>query len=453
MLKVRLMEVFMSKPMLKFSTITVVTIVFIYAFSASYTFNNIDNIAYVTALGIDFSEDDKNLQVTFEFMDTSAFSSNQSSESTSLIIDTVTATSIHSSINLLNAYIGKEINLAHCKVIVFSDEIASKGIFSEITELMNDIQVRPTTNLIICRSKAIDYLESSTSSLEKVLTKYYDIFPNSSEYTGYTSNITIGQFYNDLVDKHSGNLAILGGLNDPSFSSKQSSSSSSSESSSGGESSKESSSSDESSGEKIESQNNTDNVSPSSIIAGDSPIIGDRGTENIGLAVFKEDKYIGNLTAMDTLCHTLIKGEVDSFVLTIDDTNFYENYLNVELIQSTTPKIKVDISGEYPVINIDLIFTGRILGIKNSTYDSTDLDLNKISNAVENYLKSEMLRYLNKSASEFGCDIDNFYKYAKYKFLTNKEWEEFDWSSKYPKSSFNISIESNIFYNLLNSDS
>ena len=445
----------MSKNILKFITITVVSIVFIYAFSASYTFNNIDNIAYVTALGIDFSED--NLQVTFEFMDTSSFSSNQSSESTSLIINTVTATSVHSAINLLNAYIGKEINLAHCKVIVFSDEIASKGISSEITELMNDIQVRPTTNLIICRSKAIDYLEKSTSSLEKVLTKYYDIFPNSSKYTGYTSNITIGEFYNDLVDKSSGNLAILGGINDPSFSSGSSGGSSgessSSGSSSGQESSGDSSSGDTSSSEKIENQENSDNVSPSSIIAGDSPIIGERGTENIGLAVFKEDKYIGNLTAMDTLCHTLIKGEVDSFVLTIDDTNFYENYLNVELIQSTTPKIKIDVSGEAPVIDINLIFTGRILGIKNSSYYSTDLDLDRISGAVENYLKSEMLTYLNKSTTEFGCDIDNFYRFAKYKFLTNKEWEDFDWASKYPKSSFNISIEANIFYNLLNSDS
>ena len=77
---------------------------------------------------------------------------------------------------------------------------------------MNNIQVRPTSNLIISKCKASMYLSESTSTLEKILTKYYDMFPNSSKYTGYTSNITIGEFYNSIINKDSGNLSILGGL-------------------------------------------------------------------------------------------------------------------------------------------------------------------------------------------------------------------------------------------------
>ena len=131
----------MSKNMLKFYAIVVLALVFLYAFSTSYTSDSVDNISYVIALAVDENEGEKNLQVTFEFMDTSTFSNEGSSESKSAIIDTVNASSINSAINLLNAYIGKQVNLSHCKVIVFSDKFAKKGINAEISELMNNIQV------------------------------------------------------------------------------------------------------------------------------------------------------------------------------------------------------------------------------------------------------------------------------------------------------------------------
>ena len=97
----------MSKNILKFYATVILVLVFLYAFSASYTSDSVDNISYVIALAVDENEGEKNLQVTFEFMDTSTFSKEGSSESKSAIIDTVTASSINSAINILNAYIGK----------------------------------------------------------------------------------------------------------------------------------------------------------------------------------------------------------------------------------------------------------------------------------------------------------------------------------------------------------
>lgn len=401
----------MSKGVFKFIVITVIFIIFIYAFSASYSANNIDNIAYVIALGIDVGSEEKTVQVTFEFMDASTFSSDSSSDSSSPIIDTVTSSSINSAINLLNSYVGKEINLSHCKVIIFSEELASKGINSEITELMNNIQIRPTANFIVSKCSATDYIQNSTSSLEKVLTKYYDIFPNSTEYTGYTSNIMIGDFYNNLTNTSSGNLAILGGLN----------------------------------------ESDVLDISISSIVAGASPIVGERGTENIGLAVFKQDKYIGELTAMDTLCSTIISGEVNSFLFRLDNTEIYKDILEVTLFETTSPKINVDISNDEPTINIDLEFTGRIVGIENQD-GSTDLDLEEISNVLSEYLKSYIIEYLNKTTSEFGCDLNGFFNYAKCNFLTTSEWEDYDWMAKYENSRFNVSIKANVAYGLLNAD-
>ena len=294
----------MSKNILIFLSIVIITLVFMYAFSASYTSDSIDNISYVIALAVDENEGEKNLQVTFEFMDTSEFSSDSSSEQKSAIIDTINASSINSAINLLNAYIGKQVNLSHCKVVVFSDKFASKGIGAEVSELINNIQVRPSTNIIICKGNALEYIQNSTSQLEKILTKYYDIFPNSSEYTGYTSNIMIGEFYNYLTTKECGNLAILGGVN-PTITPSKSSGNPSNDSSSESSSSSSDISSDSSSNETSKDKPQT-NTPIFSMISGNAPILGERGTENIGLAVIRDGVYIDDLTASDTLCHTLI---------------------------------------------------------------------------------------------------------------------------------------------------
>ncbi len=447
----------MSKNMLKFYAIVILALVFMYAFSASYTSDSVDNISYVIALAVDENEGEKNLQVTFEFMDTSTFSSEGSSESKSAIIDTINATSINSAINLLNAYIGKQVNLSHCKVIVFSDKLAQKGISAEVSELMNNIQVRPSTNIIICKGNALEYIQNSTSQLEKILTKYYDIFPNSSEYTGYTSNIMIGEFYNYLTTKECGNLAILGGLNptiSPSNSSGNPSNSSTDGSSSGGSS--EGSSSSENSSEKEKPKEKPDNSTTlSQMISGNAPILGERGTVNIGLAVMKDGIYIGDLTAEDTLCHTLISGEVNSFLLTINNTKIYENYLDIELFENMSPKISVEIENNNPKININIKLIGRISGIKdgiNYSDEPSNLDLDKISRAAEDTVKRCITDYLNKTSTEFKCDIDYFYNYAKRRFITVQDWKNYDWSSKYTNSKFDVNVEAKVYYSLLHSD-
>ena len=445
----------MNKTGIKFFSILVITLVFMYAFSASYTSDSIDNISYVIALAVDLSEDGEHLQVTFEFMDTSSFASEQSSGGNPAIIDTVNAKSINSALNLINAYIGKEVNLAHCKVIVFSDKLAEKGIYSYVNELMNNIQIRPTTNIIICKGNAMEYIQNSSSDLEKILTKYYDIFPNTSEYTGYTSDIMIGVFYNYLTTEECGNVAILGGLN-PKISSSSSSQEGSSESSNGDSSSDNSSEgnqSEDSQGEKSKDKPNN-NISIFKIIAGNAPILGERGTENIGLAVLRDAAYVGDLTAGDTLCHTLISGEVNSFLIGIDDKEYYEKYIDISLFENTSPKITVDVSGENPKIKVEIMLTGRIDGIKsdiNYSDDNAELDLDNLSSSVSKCLEKYILEYLKKTTSEFKCDIDLFYTHAKRNFLTIEDWKNYEWSKKYLNSEFEVSVNAHIYQSLLKS--
>ena len=187
--------------------IFIVILVFIFAFSSSYSSLNIDNLTYVLAIGIDTSDDNK-LEVSFHFSNPIPAESS-ASEKVTPIINTVTASSLSNAINLVNGYQGRQLNLSHCKVIIFSEKIAKMGISDEIYTLINDTQVRPSANIIISKCNAKYYMSQLNPEIENLLSRYYEVFTDSSKYVGHMPNATIGDFFNSLICETCEPYAIL----------------------------------------------------------------------------------------------------------------------------------------------------------------------------------------------------------------------------------------------------
>ena len=72
------------------------------------------------------------------------------------------------------------------------------GISEEIYTLINNIQIRPDVSIIVSRSNAYYYIKQSKPTLENIVTKYYETAPKSTQYTGYTYDTKIGDFFNNL---------------------------------------------------------------------------------------------------------------------------------------------------------------------------------------------------------------------------------------------------------------
>lgn len=406
---------------IKWIILITTALIFLYAFSASYRSQNIDHLDYAIAIGVDSVPDSDNLKISFEFTNSSTYSQNSSSEDSDPIINTVVAPSISSGINIINAYVGKQLNLSHCKVIVFSEDFAKKGILSEVTYLMNSTQIRPTANIIIAKESAKDYLENSISSLEQVLTKYYEIFPYSSEYTGYTSNILLSEFYENLINKNSGSVTILGKKSNVSNDNTQSSS----------------------------AQSSSDGETIDSILSGESIVEGDRGTENIGLCVFKDDKYVGDLSAIETLCYSLIEDDVDSFLVSMASPFDPNKKIDITVDSLSASSVQIDTSKENPVIDIKINLTAKTLtGQDTLDYSNTET-LNTLNSCLKDYLSSQITNYLYKTSKEYKVDINEFYRVAKRKFLTIPEFENYNWAQKYENAEFNVEINSDIISSLL----
>lgn len=397
----------MNHKILKKIFIFILIILFLLAFSSSYSSLNINNLAIVVAMGIDVA-DNNNLKITFQFTNASSISETGSSEKSPSIIYTVEASSITSGINLINSHIGKQLSLSHCKLIAFSEELASKGISKEIYTLVNNAQIRPSTNIVITKCNAKYYLENSKPLFESLLTKYYEVFSNSSEYTGFSSNTTIGEFFNKMLCQSCQPSAILGGVEDDS------------------------------------SKTPSSNINSENIISNSSPVSGDSKVENIGLAVFKDDVLVGELNSIETLCSRIIRNKVSGFLVSVPNPTKTNSYLDIYITPLNETKVKIDIINGNPYISVKCRFTGRIYSMEENSKYLNDKLLKEISNSCNSYIKSVMTDYLYKTSKYLKSDIDDFGKAAQSKFFTTKDFNNYNWNEKYKDSFFDVNIDTSV---------
>ena len=347
-------------------------------------------------------------------------------------------------------------------LLFFLKNLPKNGIATEIYSLLNNEEIRPSANIVVSKCSAYDYLNNSIPNIEKMTVKYYDTFSITSRFTGYITNITIGDFYNNLSSPDSDGTAILGGLNATARKENESTSSESNGSSEGGSSGNSSSSSsggssessDSGGSETINSQESsledTDVItSPEELTAGTSSVMGNRGTENIGIAVFKDDKLCGELTATETICHLLIGNNLDSCIITIDDPIVENEKMELQLIPSKKSKISVNIKDDKIYTFINLSLDADILTLQEDVnYENSEV-LDKISLSAEEYLKSEINDYLKKVSTEYETDIDHFCLKALGFFATNSEWKDFNWKEKFKNAEFDVQVDVNTISSLL----
>ena len=208
--------------MLKKISSTIIIVVFCAIIFSGYLHEqDLDDLAYVIAIGIDVGSDD-NLEVTFQISIPSENGSNNSSSSSSssekeasdTLNKSVECKTINSGLDLANNVVSKRLDLSHCKFVVFSEEIASYGIYEYIYTLENDLELRSNCNIIVSTSKAKEFLETSNPVLESSTAKYYEIITTASKYTGYTSNVTLNSVFTSISDTFGEVCTILGHINE-----------------------------------------------------------------------------------------------------------------------------------------------------------------------------------------------------------------------------------------------
>ncbi len=397
----------MNNKVRKIFAIIILALLLVISTTSYYGIKGIDNLAYVVAIGLDVG-DQENLRLSLQIsIPNSSEGSSSSSQSSSVVVDSIESPSINTGINLFNSYLGKEVNLSHCKVLVISEELAAKGISEYLYTLTNDIHFRNDSNIIISKCDAKSFLEYSAPALDKVSARYYEIAPTSSEYTGYTESTVINEFFASLTDSYSSPVAVLGSIN-------------------------------------TGASQGSGTSSSSYYTAGQTPISGEPGVETMGLAVFNEDKLVGELNGFESICHLIISNKLKNAQIRIPSPIEELDYidLNIELDKNT--QSSVYLVNSTPYITSKIKINAKMQSMNGNIDLNDDEVTSKIEQVASDFLKTNISNYLYKTSKNLHADIDSFGLYASKYFSTTSQWEEYDWLSHYKDAFFEVNVEFNL---------
>lgn len=414
----------------RYFAVVIIVIVLLISLTNYYDNQGIEDLAYVVAIGLDQGEED-NLKLTLQIAVPTASGEEGSKQANSSLVNSIECSSINSGISLFNSYLGKEINLSHCKVLVISETLASKGISEYIYTLTNNIEFRTNANMIISKCNAEDFLNYSTPELENLAARYYQLAPTSSNYTGYTQSVTVEEVYTAIYDSFRDPLAILGSVNSPythemdSYysenqpnESNQSSLSSYSDTSKYGVSSKD-----------------------ASYVAGQSPISTKNNIETMGIAVFREDKFIGNLTGLESICHLLISNKLENAQIRIPSSIDNLNNIDLSLRMNRDTKRSVKLVNGTPYIECSILLDAKMLSMNAGINLDDTSTVRKIEESAQRYLEKHISEYLYKTSKDYGSDIDGFGKDALKYFPTLDRWYPYNWLHHYQDSFFTVHVD------------
>lgn len=405
----------------KLISILLILILLLIFLNSLKSIQNIDDFAYVVAIGLDKGINN-NLKLTFQTLSPAQSSSSNSSNSSSnsgesnssVITTSIECSSINSGLQLINGYIGsKQLNLSHCQTLIFSEELAYEGISKYIYNFINIVSLNHDANIVISKCNAAFYLNNSESVYEKLISKYYNVSPKSGKYTGFTTDISLQDFFSDLNSTYIQPTAILSSINLPQT--------------------------------LLDNSYDDTYLRDSTFKAGQSPINSEnRGMEDVGLAVFKDGKLIGELTAIETIAHLMSIDEFSSCELSISDPIYENSTIDFGLSKQKSTKTNVEFVNNTPYITTEIYLDAKILSMDpNTNYSSSDTLL-ELETTLNNYIETILYEYLYKTSIEYKSDISGFGKHAIPKFLTIADWDNYNWNNNYKNSFFNVKVNTRV---------
>jgi len=168
------------------------------------------------------------------------------------------------------------------------------------------------------------------------------------------------------------------------------------------------------------------------------------GIENIGLAVFKDERMVGKLSPTETLCHLLVTNELQSCNLSIPDPDNSNSRIDLYVTLNNPTKTNVYILNGTPYVKIDVNVNSRISSISNLSEGNAQERITRIEKAAENYLRTQIFDYLYKTSKYLETDIIGAGKYALKHFNTAYDFENYNWLEKYTDAFFEVSTSLNV---------
>lgn len=383
----------------------------------------VDDMVYVVAMGLD-SGIDGNVRMSMLLAVPLAVGVGPEPgevEKSSTII-TVEAPTIYGGMNIANSMMSKQLNFSHTKLVVISKELAEKGIEKYLNTYTRFREFRPETFFGISICPAEEFLKDSKHILEANPAKYYELMMESWKTTGFCIGIGLEDFYSYMRSTDGEAVAALLDVSKPEDSNKA---------------------------EEVLSRRNQEDrrIMEGEYTAEDMPVVFDSKSLNMGAAVFKSDKMVGELNGRETFYYLTVTGQLNDSYFSIPDPEDSQNgadrsgegnFVSLKLNLARKPVFEAEMKNDKPVITAHVFLEGLLLTAEGETNYSSGEGLKLLEDFSAEYIRKGILSFLEKTREELNSDICGIGKTFKRKFLIWDDWVRFRWADKYENAQFNV---------------
>lgn len=409
----------------KIQTVMTIVIVMIITLLSGCTGKEPNEIAYVVALGID-NADENNYKITIQYANTTQISggaSESGGKTGSEIVDNVIieAPNIYAGVGLANNIVSKSFSMSHAKLIVFSKEIAEKGVKDIIETLVRSEEVRPDVFIAVSNTTANEYLTSVNPEMEVNPAQYYQLIYQKNQLIGIPDG-QLREFFSGLyTGSYDSILPIAGVINNEQNDEKEKSQSGQEDSEESSEN-KKSGDADENKNEKNAELNKKKyEYDIKNYVGGEAAIEKKNKSEAIGAAVFEKDKMVGELGEVEAEICKMLNGDYTYSYITYYNDDTPNIPITVKTTQQKKPKYEIDINKK--TVDIELFIESDLYSLP-ADYN-VENKIEDFENDVADYTSKACTEFINNFTKKYNSDILRLNEKVKCKFLTNNQYNSF----------------------------
>lgn len=371
-----------------------------------------DEVAWVITMSVDRA-DDGDIVVGYRLALPAVLAAGEgvSGDKETSSIVTVKAPTLAEARNILNASASRAVNLSQVTAIAIGEDLARHGVQNLLGPLMRFREFRGTVFILVCPGKALDTIKANKPRIETLISRYIHNSVSSYGESSFYVPFSLHEFYTRLKTASGAPLAVGYGLNPLSG---------------------------EGRAVRTEPGRKTKTYLP-----GGLPREGGNPVEFSGMAVFKEDKMVGFFDTGETRALSILLNKFKGSYFSIPDPLAPKYQVTLNLRNGRAPKITVDISGEKPVIRLDVLIEGEMTGNPSGiSYEQPEY-LQLLEAEIANQLQQQLADMLAR-AQEWKADVADFGYYIRPKFLTMSELKAYNWDKQFPQATITIKVKAEI---------
>jgi spore germination protein KC len=398
--------------MYRIGSLIVLCIVIISTLTGCYDAKELNDLYYVSFIGIDKGISDK-WRITYVIPMVHEESDNQGQSSggltfSSIVID---APSFSAAIELATTNVPKMLNFMHTQFIVFSEEVAEGGLVGEyIAPLMRSREVRLSTHMIVAKGSAEEFVKSFESFTGVDISRITTNLMQQSAETGYSESLSLYDFYDCMKSTYHQPILISGAVNKG-----------------------------DNFIEEGKKWGKAFTIS-GDYYAGDMPRKQGNEIDLLGLVIFDGDRMVGKLTGYETRLLAIGKGTFKKGYFTIQDPKKPDLVIPMDTRLKRKPKLDIHFEGMQPIIHLKVELEGNILAIQSGiNYEDPKMQP-ILEKSLEQFINTGLDRTIKKT-QELNCDVFKFGQTAVRHFGTIQEWEKHEWNKHYKEAKITTEVK------------